>query len=156
ELEQICDHIVAVEGGKLLRADTITSFTQVSQVLAIEVEEGMGQLMEELTRRGLRPVPQDRALLVRLTGENTYDEIRDAVADLGLPLTRMEQRRHRIEELFRESAVGVPGPDGAGIGQGAGQGAGPGLPGGSAYPGGTAPPSGAAHPSDTTGAADAR
>ena len=102
ELEQICDHIVAVEGGKLLRADTITSFTQVSQVLAIEVEDGVGLLLDELTRRGLRPVPQDRALLVQLTGDSTYDEVRDAVADLGLPLNRMEQRRHRIEELFRD------------------------------------------------------
>jgi hypothetical protein len=25
--------------------------------------------------------------------------------DLGLPLTRMEQRRHRLEELFRDDAA---------------------------------------------------
>ena len=31
----------------------------------------------------------------------TYDAIRDSVADLGLPLSRLEQRRHRVEELFR-------------------------------------------------------
>jgi ABC-2 type transport system ATP-binding protein len=30
--------------------------------------------------------------------------VRDAIADLGLPLNRMEQRRHRIEELFRDQA----------------------------------------------------
>jgi ABC-2 type transport system ATP-binding protein len=114
ELEQICDHIVAVEGGKLLRADTITSFTQVSQVLAIEVEDGVGLLLDELTRRGLRPVPQDRALLVQLTGDSTYDEVRDAVADLGLPLNRMEQRRHRIEELFRDDPAPASNPMGGG------------------------------------------
>jgi ABC-2 type transport system ATP-binding protein len=113
ELEQICDHIVAVEGGKLLRADTITSFTQVSQVLAIEVEDGVGLLLDELTRRGLRPVPQERALLVQLTGDRTYDEVRDAVADLGLPLNRMEQRRHRIEELFRDDPAQASNQTGA-------------------------------------------
>ena len=102
ELEQICDHIVAIEGGKLLRADTVTSFTQASQVLIIEVEDGTGQLVAELARRGLGPVTHERAVLVRLTGDSTYDEVRDAVADLGLPLNRMEQRRHRIEELFRD------------------------------------------------------
>jgi ABC-2 type transport system ATP-binding protein len=101
ELEQICDHIVAVDGGKLLRADTITSFTRASQVLVIEVEEGTGSLLAELARRGLDARQQDRAVLVRLAGEDTYDAIRDAVADLRLPLNRMEQRRHRIEELFR-------------------------------------------------------
>ena len=40
EVERICDHVVALERGGLLRADTMTSFTRVSQVLAVEVEEG--------------------------------------------------------------------------------------------------------------------
>ena len=37
-----------------------------------------------------------------ITSELTFDVVRDAVAGLGLPLTRMEQRRHRVEELFTE------------------------------------------------------
>ena len=76
ELEQICDHLVAIDGGKLLRADTMTSFTQASQVLLIEVEEGTGELLAELARRGLDPKAQDRAVLVRLAGEGTCDEVR--------------------------------------------------------------------------------
>ena len=105
EIERICDHLVAVEGGRLLRADTITSFTQMSQVLVIEVDEGTELLRAELARRGLRPRAAERALLVQVTGDATYDAVRDAVADLGLPLNRMEQRRHRVEELFRDSDV---------------------------------------------------
>jgi ABC-2 type transport system ATP-binding protein len=104
ELEQICDHIVAIDSGRLLRADTVTSFTRAIQVLAIEVEEGAGPLLGELRKRGLDAQPQERAVLVRLAGEDTYDVVRDAIADLGLPLNRMEQRRHRIEELFRDQA----------------------------------------------------
>ena len=38
----------------------------------------------------------------RSTGDATYDVIRDAVAELGLPLNRLEQRRRRVEELFRD------------------------------------------------------
>jgi ABC-2 type transport system ATP-binding protein len=102
EIEQICDHLVAIDAGRLLRADTISSITQVSQVLLVEVEEGTGRLAAELAQRGLRSVPQQRGLLVQLAGDETYDVVRDAVADLGLPLNRMEQRRHRIEELFRD------------------------------------------------------
>jgi ABC-2 type transport system ATP-binding protein len=102
EIEQICDHLVAIDAGRLLRADTISSITQVSQVLLVEVEEGTGRLAAELARHGLRSVPQQRGLLVQLAGDETYDVVRDAVADLGLPLNRMEQRRHRIEELFRD------------------------------------------------------
>ena len=38
----------------------------------------------------------------QLAGDATYDAVRDAVADLGLPLNRLEQRRRRVEELFQD------------------------------------------------------
>lgn len=102
EIEQICDNLVAIDSGRLLRADSISSVTQASAVLLVEVDEGTELLLAELSRRGLAPVAYQRGLLIELAGEETYDVVRDSVADLGLPLSRMEQRRHRIEELFRE------------------------------------------------------
>jgi ABC-2 type transport system ATP-binding protein len=102
EIERICDHLVAIEAGRLLRADTIDSFTKASQMLVIEVEEGTAALRDELTRRGLTPRAYQRALLVPIGGDDTYDTVRDSVASLGLPLSRMEQRRHQVEELFRD------------------------------------------------------
>ena len=112
EIERICDHLVAIEGGRLLRADSMTSFTQASQVLAVEVEEGLAQLQAELAARGLAATPQastgqggtgqSRTLLVPLGGDDTYDVVRDCVAALALPMCRLEQRRHQVEELFRD------------------------------------------------------
>jgi ABC-2 type transport system ATP-binding protein len=107
EIERICDHLVAIDGGRLLRADTITSFTQVSQVLAVEVEEGLDRLQAELAARGLAATTQARTLLVPLGGDDTYDVVRDCVAALSLPLCRLEQRRHQVEELFRDEQEGV-------------------------------------------------
>jgi ABC-2 type transport system ATP-binding protein len=106
-IERICDHLVAIDGGRLLRADTITSFTQVSQVLAVEVEEGLDRLQAELAARGLAATTQARTLLVPLGGDDTYDVVRDCVAALSLPLCRLEQRRHQVEELFRDEQEGV-------------------------------------------------
>jgi ABC-2 type transport system ATP-binding protein len=103
EIEQICDHLVAIDGGRLLRADTMTSFTQVSQVLVIEVDEGTADLEAELAARGLRPQQDGRALLVQIETDATYDTVRNAVADLGLPLNRMEQRRSHVAELFTDN-----------------------------------------------------
>src|ERR1700678_1411510 len=108
EIERICDHLVAIEGGRLLRADTIPSFTRSSQTLLIEVEEGLAALADELIRRGLRPTAYQRSLLVPIGGDVTYDTVRDTVADLGLPLSRMEQRRHQVEELFRDPGGAAP------------------------------------------------
>ena len=62
-------------------------------------------LAGELGRRGLEPRSSGRGLLVPITDDGTCDVIRDAVADLGLALARMEQRRHRVEELFRPAEL---------------------------------------------------
>ena len=61
-------------------------------------------MLRELTARGLQPRRSGtRGLLVRIDGEQTHDMVRDAVADLGLPLNRLEQQRRRVEELFRDN-----------------------------------------------------
>jgi len=119
EIEQVCDHLIAIDGGRLLRADSMTSFTRVSQVLVIEVDEGREDLATELAARGLATRADGRALLVSMGSDDAFDLVRDAVADLGLPLHRLEQRRRRVEELFRDdredhdAAPAAP-PDGEG------------------------------------------
>ena len=74
----------------------------MSQVLAVEVEEGLAQLQAELAAHGLAATAQAKTLLVPLGGDDTYDVVRDCVANLALPLCRLEQRRHQVEELFRD------------------------------------------------------
>ncbi|MBO0802936.1 MAG: ABC transporter ATP-binding protein [Nocardiopsaceae bacterium] len=104
EVERVCDHLIAIDGGRLLRADTIDSFTQDSQTLMIEVTSGTAELRAELEGRGLSARPYQRALLVPIEGDGdgTYDTVLDGVAALGLPLSRLERRRHQVEELFRD------------------------------------------------------
>jgi ABC-2 type transport system ATP-binding protein len=106
EVERICDSLVAIEAGRLLRADRISAMTEASEVLAIEVSEGTDELAAALEALEL-PVTRDgRLLLVPLTQEATYDHVLRVVADLDLPLHRLDQRRHRVAELFapRETA----------------------------------------------------
>ncbi|MEV0404461.1 ABC transporter ATP-binding protein [Actinoallomurus sp. NPDC050550] len=100
ELERVADHLVIIDGGRLLRSQAVAAFTQASGVLAVEVEEEMDRLGEHLAATGLRVHPDGRLLLIDIAGETTYDVVRDSVADLGLALVRMENRRHRIEEVF--------------------------------------------------------
>jgi ABC-2 type transport system ATP-binding protein len=102
EIERVCDHLVAIERGRLLRADSIGSFTRSSQTLLIEVEEGTAALRSALESHGLSAQPYQRALLVPIDGDGTYDTVLDSVAALGLPLSRLEQRRHQVAELFRD------------------------------------------------------
>ncbi|WP_329127880.1 ABC transporter ATP-binding protein [Streptomyces sp. NBC_01465] len=118
ELERTCDHVVVIDGGKLLRSSSTSDFTQTTATLAVEVTDsdthpdGAQVLREKLAAAGVtlhegleNGLPgAGHILLVEATGEETYDLVRDTVADLGLGLVRMEQRRHHIAEVFRSEA----------------------------------------------------
>lgn len=118
ELERTCDHVVVIDGGALLRSSSTSDFTKTTTTLAVEVTDsdahpdGTAALRRVLTGAGTKLVGHDgldaeglpgagHILLVEATGEETYDLVRDSVAELGLGLIRMEQRRHRIAEVFR-------------------------------------------------------
>ncbi|MET9441456.1 ABC transporter ATP-binding protein [Streptomyces sp. NPDC006610] len=119
ELERTCDHVVVVDGGKLLRSSSTTDFTQITTTLAVEVTDsdehpdGTRAVREALHARGVgvedgSGLPgAGHVLLLTSQGEETYDLVRDVIADLGLGLVRMEQRRHHISEVFRTDGTGA-------------------------------------------------
>jgi len=105
EVERICDHLIAIDGGRLLRSDHVSAMTSSTDVLVVEVSEGDEALERRLREMSL-PVTRDgRGLLVPLADDRTYDQILTAVADLDLPLHRLDQRRHRVAELFADREV---------------------------------------------------
>ena len=103
---------MAIDAGHLLRAAPLAEFTGETGLLTVEVEEGRDALVDRLGERGLRVLTgvgegQGRTIRVALEGPPPYDIIRDAVADLGLPLVRIERGRHTLEDLFREPDAAV-------------------------------------------------
>jgi ABC-2 type transport system ATP-binding protein len=137
EVERICTSLVAIDGGRLLRAATLSAMTEVSGVLAVEVDDssrpveadqgahaapltdGVDALAASLRERGLGVQRDGRLLLVPLHSEAVYDEIRDAIADLDLSLHRIEQRRHGVVELFRDAAPASAAASTEGVNHGA-------------------------------------
>ncbi|WP_030451460.1 ABC transporter ATP-binding protein [Herbidospora cretacea] len=101
ELERICDHVIVIDAGQLLRSSAIGELTQASQVISVEVEEGLEKLAARLTESGETVVVEGRSLTVQVRADETYDLLRDAVVDLDLNLVRLEQRHARIEDVFR-------------------------------------------------------
>jgi ABC-2 type transport system ATP-binding protein len=101
EIERVCDSLVVIDAGRLMRSDTIASFTASKQVLTVEVDERQEELKQRLEAKGLEVRQDGQMLLISLNGNEPYDLVRDAVVDLGVGLLRMEQGRHRLEDLFR-------------------------------------------------------
>jgi ABC-2 type transport system ATP-binding protein len=102
EIERVCDFLVAIDSGRLLRAAPLGAFTERTGVLAIEVEEGAAALTAALVARGLQAVADGRTVLLAVAEPAAYDIVRDAIAELELPLVRIEPRRQSLEDLFRD------------------------------------------------------
>jgi ABC-2 type transport system ATP-binding protein len=104
EIEQVGDFLLAIDAGHLLQAAPISTFTQRTPVVAVEVEENAEKLAARLARGKVKVRVEGERVLVALEGDSVYDTIRDAVADLALPLVRIEQERGRLEDLFKDAA----------------------------------------------------
>jgi ABC-2 type transport system ATP-binding protein len=103
EIEQVCGYLLAIDAGHLLQAAPISHFTQRTPVLAVEVEEGADRLAAALSSRGARARQDGNRVLVAIESDALYDSVRDVVADLALPLVRIQQERGRLEDLFRDA-----------------------------------------------------
>ena len=100
ELERVCDAVVVIDGGQLLRSSSTADVTAVSPVVVVEVDARSEDLVRALSAAGVRARGAGRLVEVELTEDRDYDRVRDAAADLGVGLVRLEQRRHRMAELF--------------------------------------------------------
>jgi ABC-2 type transport system ATP-binding protein len=114
EIERVSDFLVAIDGGRLLRAAPLGTFTERTGVLAVEIDEPSDALAAMLAARGLAVRTEGRHILVTVDGAGprggaaaldhaaTVDLVRDAVAELELSLVRLEPRRGRLVDLFRD------------------------------------------------------
>ena len=102
ELERVCREIVVIDAGRLLRHSTTAAVTAETPVVAVEVDDDPADLLDRLRVAGVTAQAVDRLIQVDVADPSTYDLVRDAVAELGLGLVRMERQRHRMTEIFAD------------------------------------------------------
>jgi ABC-2 type transport system ATP-binding protein len=103
EIERVCDHLVVIDAGHLMRSAPIQEFTATTGTLIVEVDGDSDAFMKRLQKAGLTVLTEGRQVLVALDGDAAaYDQIRDAADDLALGLVRIEARRQALEDIFRQ------------------------------------------------------
>ena len=102
ELERICDHVVVIDGGRLMRSAATAEVTGATQQLTLEVTDRRDEVAARLVAAGVQVRPVGATLELLLDGEATYDAVRDAVADLGVGLVRLQRGRHHMLDMFRD------------------------------------------------------
>jgi ABC-2 type transport system ATP-binding protein len=105
ELERVSDSIVVLDGGRLLQSSATADLLHKTGSLLVEVQgrpDAERLLGQALVDAGLTARPADGMIEVDVLDERTPDVVRDLTADLGLGLVRMQERHHRIEDVFRD------------------------------------------------------
>ena len=104
ELERICDRIVMIDFGKLVRADNLGALTSETGTLMIEIDGDRDAFAARLVAAGLLVrVERNRVLVELPEGDATlgaYDAVRDAAVELDAGILRLERRRGHLEALF--------------------------------------------------------
>ena len=101
EIERVCDWLVVIDGGRLVRSGAVAEFTAGLGSLEVEVEGDAGALADALTERGFEARGEGFIAHVALNGVDPYDAIRDCIVEMEMGLVRLEQRRQSLEDIFR-------------------------------------------------------
>ncbi|MDP6667737.1 MAG: ABC transporter ATP-binding protein [Dehalococcoidia bacterium] len=100
DVERTCDRIIVLQAGRLVQSGEVTSFTEETETVFIEVDTNHDQLVAALEKRGVGVVVDPGGLYVEGADESVYDHVRDALVETEAPLRRMGPRRRTLTELF--------------------------------------------------------
>jgi ABC-2 type transport system ATP-binding protein len=106
EVERVCETLLAIDAGKLHYCGPVSAFTAQTRRLSVELDDDSAPFAARLRAAGLTVETHGVELRIAMADDAVFDIIRDVAADMGVPLARMELARHRLEELFRDTASG--------------------------------------------------
>ena len=107
EIERVCEYLLAIDGGKLQYAGSVSAFTERSRRILVEIDDDVPEFAAQLRAQGVEVEGNGRALRIAFANDDIYDVVRDVAASLSVPISRMEVTRHKLEELFHDQAPEV-------------------------------------------------
>lgn len=105
DIERTCDRIIVLESGRVTEQGEVSSFTTDTEMLVIQVDEGLEELRLALEKRGVETVTEGRSLVITDAEQRVYDDIRDAVVESGALLYRLSPRSRTLTDIFRRPAA---------------------------------------------------
>ncbi len=104
EVERVSDSVVIIDQGRTVRSGRLDELRGVDRAeLLVDLDEpatGAAQLVALLAERGVASIVDERLVVVALEADVVFDLVRDAIADLGLGVRRLERRTASLEDVF--------------------------------------------------------
>ena len=100
DVQQVCDHVVMLDGGRLVVSGATGSLLERTGVLTVDVGVERAALIAGLARRSLPATEVAGVVEVQVEGQADIDAVRDTVVELGLPLHRMTTRLTSLDDVY--------------------------------------------------------
>jgi ABC-2 type transport system ATP-binding protein len=104
DVQQVCDHVVMIDGGRLVVSGATDSLLERTGVVTVDVGTRREELLAGLEQAGMTAVAADGLVEATVAGDHDLDRLRDVIADLGLPLYRLSTRLTSLDEVFLRRA----------------------------------------------------
>ncbi len=101
DVESTCDRIVVLDGGRVVEDGTVSHLTRETETLYVDVDDHREELMVLLRQKGLEAELEGMSIVIEDVAGESYDTVRDLLAESGARLRRMAPRKHRLTEIFR-------------------------------------------------------
>jgi ABC-2 type transport system ATP-binding protein len=108
DVERVCDAVVVLDGGHLLRSGPVESFQRETTALLVDLAEGADRVAAALAARGREPERTGNRLVLSPAHDGDLDLVRDAVVETGALLYRLAPGRAALSDVF-DPAVATEG-----------------------------------------------
>lgn len=112
EVERIADDVVILDHGRTVASGSVIDLQRGGgpAQLLVEVDDGARRLAKALSATGIEVTVIDASrVVVAFAGDETYDAVRDALAEEEIPVRRIARRRETLEDVFLAAGDALPG-----------------------------------------------
>jgi len=104
DVQQVCDHVVMIDAGKLVVSGATDSLLERTGVVTVDVGVRHDELVVALRAASMSAATEDGLVEVTVEGDHDLDRLRDTIAELDLPLYRLSTRLTSLDEVFLRRA----------------------------------------------------
>jgi ABC-2 type transport system ATP-binding protein len=105
DIERVCSFVVILDGGRLVASQTLAGIDPGGGDLYVRIDGDATAFLDRLRALGVDATPagEERGrdeIVVRRNGHDPFDAVRDAAADLGVPLRQLRAQTRSLEDLY--------------------------------------------------------